>query len=105
MTAKPLRVAALTQVDGSICGYFIEGLIQNAVELAAIVVDAKPELVRDKVLHEERTGGRMPRIGYESFEALTVPIYFVRDHNSPTTISLLAKLRIDLAVNAGTPRI
>ena len=59
----------------------------------------------DKDLHEERTSGRMQRIGYESFEALAVPIYFVRDHNSPAAISLLAKLRIDLAANAGTPRI
>ena len=87
------------------CGHLLQGLARNGVELSAILVDAKPELARDTALHFERTGGRMPRLGYEVFEELKIPLYFVRDHNDAAAVSLLLQLRIDLVVNAGTPRI
>lgn len=47
----------------------------------------------------------MQRLGYGVFEELKIPLYFVRDHNDAAALSLLAQLRIDLVVNAGTPRI
>jgi methionyl-tRNA formyltransferase len=104
-TRPPLKVAALAAIDGSLCGRFIQALLARGVQLTAVIVDARRQLARDRALHQERTGDRMPPIDFESLDEHHVPFYFVRDHNGPACVGLLHKLGVELLVNAGTPRI
>lgn len=77
----------------------------RGLEIGAILVDSKPESERDKAIHEDRTGGKLPWRPLHTFAEHRIPIYFIESHNSPYTEEIVHNLGIDLLVNAGTPRI
>ncbi|HEY9080148.1 formyltransferase family protein [Magnetovibrio sp.] len=102
---RRLRVGLLMTVDAPMGGYVIQAMLERGVTIDALIFDSKIISQVDLDLHEERTGGRLPPIGLHTFEHHKIPGYFVANHNSAATLSLLEQLDLDILVNAGTPRI
>lgn len=104
MTGKK-RVGLLSTLDAPFLGYIIREFSNRRIPVSAVILDAKMQNERDHRIHEERTAGRLPLLKLEEFEALGIPFYFVSNHSSTTTADLVMKLKLDLLVNGGTPRI
>jgi methionyl-tRNA formyltransferase len=103
--AKNLRVGLLGTLDAPFLGHIARELLDREIAIDAILLDSKSETPRDRAIHEERTGGRLPPVPLESFADRTPPSFFVDSHNSETTGALVRRLGLDLLLNAGTPRI
>lgn len=100
-----LRVGLLTTVNGLMSGRIIQTLLKHEVTIDALVFDSKDVSQRDFDLHAERTGGRLPPIALHTFERHNIPCYFVEHHNSEAAVYLIKALKLDILINAGTPRI
>jgi methionyl-tRNA formyltransferase len=68
-------------------------------------LDEKDVHPKDAEIHEERTQGKLPPLSLFSFDSLKIPFYFVRNHNAEQTHDIIRTEKIDIIVNAGTPRI
>ena len=100
-----MRVGLLSTLDAPFLGYIIREFIKLNISISSIILDAKMQDPKDHRIHEERTGSRLPPLPLDRFESLTIPFYFVTSHSSGITEDLVRKLKLDLLVNAGTPRI
>ncbi len=72
-----------------------------------LLMDEKIQSNRDIEIWNERTGGYFDTIEPSSiyeFGSAALLAYFVTDHNSTASVTLVGKLGLDLLVNAGTPR-
>jgi methionyl-tRNA formyltransferase len=100
-----MRVGLLSTVNSPALGYIIRDLTQEGISVNAVILDSNAKSEEEKRSHEEKTGGRLPPIPLEEFEALQIPFFFASDHRSDTSIAIVRELSLDLLVNAATPRI
>ena len=100
-----MNIGVLCAAEGLLDGYFVAALLARGVPIRAIIADTAPVAARDLAIHEQRTAGALPRLALDAFEAHAISIYLVTNHNNAATARILAGLDLDLAVNAGTPRI
>lgn len=82
----------------------LQACLAHGVPVAAVVVDSKEPSDYNLALWAERTRGALPWIPPDRLDDGRIPFHFVGSHISDVTVNLLRDLRIDLAVNAGTPR-
>jgi len=100
-----VRVGILSSLHCPFLGYAIEALHDLGIDATAVLLDSKDYGAEARRIHEERTGGRMPRRDLDSFEDQRIPFYFVAHHASTATAGLVQQLEIDILINANTPRI
>lgn len=100
-----MRVGILSTLHSPLLGYILREFIREEVPIDAVVLDTKCPDQKNKRIHEERTGGRLPPIPLQEFESECIPFYFVANHTSHTTAALVRELSLDLLVNGATPRI
>jgi methionyl-tRNA formyltransferase len=98
-------VALLSTLEAPMLGRLIQECVRQGVAIDALILDSKPRNPRDEKIWEERTAGRLPPVPLAELEAARIPAYFVKNHNAPATAELVRHLKLDLLVNAGTPRI
>lgn len=98
-------ISLLGTVNSPFLGYVIRSFVANEIPIDSIILDSKGESPRDLAIHEERTGGRFPPLQLKEFEKYAIPCYFVANHSSSVTSEFIRNQRIDLLINAGTPRI
>jgi len=100
-----MRIGLLSTADAPLLGYQIDAFTKHGVPVDAIIFDAAGLSDKDRRLHEERTGGRLPPLPLERFDALRIPRQTVADHRAAECTTLVRSLALDLLINAGTPRI
>ncbi len=100
-----MRIALLSNNREPLLGYQIAELLKQNTAIHAILMDSKVMSDKDLQIFQERTAGHFPEIPLHQFAKEGIPFYFVDDHRSPITAALVARLNIDLLINAGTPRI
>lgn len=108
MTAErraKVRVGVLSALGAPYLGHFLAAFEREAVPVAAAILDSREPSAKDRAIEAERTRGRLPPIPLHRFDHLRIPFYFVGDHTSAASVALVRALRLDLLVNAGTPRI
>jgi folate-dependent phosphoribosylglycinamide formyltransferase PurN len=86
-------------------GQQIEALRAADVPITALILDSKGPSSRDIAIHADRTEGRLPDLPLDSIVKDDFPIIEVISHNSAKMIQLIQNERLDILVNAGTPRI
>lgn len=100
----PERIAVLMAADAPMGGYFVREILAAGLPLTAILLDQKLFGSRTHDYHHERTGGRLPMIGLETFESHKIPTYALSDVNGSASLDLIRNLGVDLCVNGGVPR-
>lgn len=100
-----LRIGLLSAPGMMMLGQQIEALRAVDVLIAALILDSKGPSSRDIAIHADRTGGRLPDLPLESVVKDDFPIIEINSHNSDEMIKLIQNERLDILVNAGTPRI
>ena len=99
-----MKFGLLTTTDAPLLGHLIKELISINTLPDAIIFDSKGIQGKDKAIHEDRTEGKIPVIPLSHFK-VKIPTYLVESHNDKNCIDIIVKKKIDLLVNAGTPRI
>jgi len=100
-----MKIAILSNINDPLYGYFISSLKKLNCSISAIVMDEKKYSKKDKDIFLSRTGGKLPNIGLSELNKELIPCNIMTNHNSIETIRLLKKLKIDLIINSGSPRI
>ena len=104
-TGNPLRISLLSRLGGPFLVYIVREFEAHGVPIDSVIIDSKGESPTELAFHWERTQGRIRALPLHEFEHLDLPCYFVENHNDRATVELVRRRRIDLLVNAGTPRI
>jgi methionyl-tRNA formyltransferase len=99
-----MKFGLLTTTDAPLLGHLIKELMSINAIPDIIIFDSKGIQEKDKAIHEDRTEGKIPVIPLNNFK-VKIPTYFVESHNDENCIDIIVKKKIDLLVNAGTPRI
>lgn len=102
---KQLRIVLLSTLNSEILGYILKGFLLNGIKVHSIVFDSADVNNKDKLLWEERTQGNLPLMPLYNFETELIPFFFVKNHSSSLMIDYIVKSKVDILVNAGTPRI
>lgn len=86
--------------------HYISSALNSGCKNIVVICDEKVMSESDRIRWQERTGGEMDdsKVTIYDYEEKKIPFYFVKDHNSDNTISLINSLGIDCLLNAGTPR-
>jgi methionyl-tRNA formyltransferase len=100
-----MRVGVLSSLTEPLLGYQLRELLNQGIQIDAVLLDSKETSEKDLRLFTERTAGQLPPIPLHQFETHSIPFHFLEDHRSDATVQLVKDLRLDLLVNAGTPRI
>lgn len=100
-----LRVGLLSAPRMMMLGQQINAILDRGITIAGLILDEKGPESRDLAIHEDRTAGRMPDIGLDTFDSDQFQIHNVPNHNDPVAVKLVRELELDVLVNAGTPRI
>jgi len=102
---KELRIALLATMPSRILGYIINSFLDYKIPIHSIIIDSKEPTKKDELIWEERTKGQLPEIPMKQFEKEQIPLFFFPDHSSTEVVEFVKESRIDLLINAGTPRI
>jgi methionyl-tRNA formyltransferase len=102
-----LKVALLSTLDAVFLGYIIKEFGENGIDISCVICDSKQATSKDLAIHQERTNGRLPGISLfdPSISCYNIPYYLFDNHSSSEVVKFVQNEKIDLLVNAGTPRI
>jgi methionyl-tRNA formyltransferase len=104
-TNSTSRVALLGRRKTPFTGHIAQTLIDNGIHIAAILLDSKCPSEKDQRIWKERTDGRLAEIDITSFKDRNVSLVDVESHNGNDVVEYIREQEIDLALNAGTPRV
>lgn len=76
----------------------------RGIPIAANILDGSLD-DRSKNIQTERTQGFFNWPDFKDVESYEIPRYDVVNHNGEETVNLLKDLKVDIIINAGTPRI
>lgn len=102
---KDIKISLLSTEKSKILGHIINKLVEYEINIHSIIYDAKIPGADHLQRWEEKTKGKIPLIPFEQFEKLYIPTYLFKNHSSTVTENFIKDQKIDLLVNAGTPRI
>ena len=100
-----MRVGLLGTINSPILGGIAKELIDANINIDCFILDSKIESYKDLSIFKERTGNKLPFINLSTFIKKNIRTIYVNNHNSNSTINLIKDLKLDLLLNAGTPRI
>lgn len=100
-----MSLGVLGALGSPLLGYTLQALIDEGVEINAVMLDASGGLTKDIKIWNQRTDSRLPFIRIENFASHQIPFYFFKNHNSNGAVDLVNTLNLDLLLNGGTPRI
>jgi methionyl-tRNA formyltransferase len=108
-TPDQVNFGFLTTIDSPLLPYYLAEAQANNVKNIHVLCDSKLISKKDQQIWYERTGGffdvgliENPTI--YSLTNMQIPFYFVDNHNSDISLSLIKNLNINCLFNAGTPR-
>lgn len=102
---RHLKIALLSTTTSEILGYIIEQLLDYTIPIHSVIMDSKTIDDKDKAIWNQRTQGQLPPIPLCQFENYHIPFHFFLNHSSKATTQFVVDSKIDLLINAGTPRI
>lgn len=100
-----LNISLLSSESSEILGYIIDSLLKYKIPIHSVIMDSKKSHPRNISIWNERTRGQLPILPKSHFEKANIPFFFVKNHSSKITIDFVKKNKIDVLINAGTPRI
>lgn len=100
-----MKIALISTYNEPRLGYTIQALLQKKIKIDCIILDNKQLNEEELNTWSDRTGEYLPYISLSTFEVYKIPIFFVANINSSTTIELLKHEKLDFLINAGIPRI
>jgi|OM-RGC.v1.012163298 methionyl-tRNA formyltransferase len=100
-----MKIAFLSVLHDPFLGRFLQKFYENELIVDAVILDENDISEKNLNLFIERTGKRMPPLSLYGIDGEKIPFYFVPNHNGNTCIDLIKTLKIDILINAGTPRI
>jgi len=80
-------------------------LVKSGHSIDSVILDSKIESKKDLEIFFERTQNSFPKILFYDLEEMGIPFFFVNNHSSLKNVNLIKSRKIDLIINAGTPRI
>jgi len=102
---EDIRISLLSTINAPMLGNFIKAFVENNIQIDSIIFDSKIESKKDLKIHNKRTEGKLSYIPLHEVEKCYIPYFFVQNHSSEVTKRLVLKRKIDILINAGTPRI
>jgi methionyl-tRNA formyltransferase len=100
-----INICLLSTITSNILGYILEKLLAYEIPVHSVLLDSKITSERDQIIWKERTKNLLPLIPLHHFEKNQIPFYFFTNHTSDIVSNFVIHKKIDLLVNAGTPRI
>ncbi len=100
-----MKITLLSTANYLMIGNYVKVLKDEGIEIDSIVFDEKEETPEMLEILKQRIEGRLQSLSIYEIEQYRIPCFFVRSHSSESTMNLLNDRGIDIAVNAGTPRI
>ena len=98
------NVIILSCINSPLLAPMIDACRSASVTIECIIMDGElPRRDQENVRQRLEPGYRIP--GLADFDYPDIPFYFVKDHNSRNTIEMVARMKSQYLVNAGTPRI
>jgi methionyl-tRNA formyltransferase len=100
-----MAVGLLSTINSPLLGYTLKAMLEQDIDIAAVLLDSKDFSEKDMLIWNQRTGKHLPLILPSYFDQARIPFYFVDNHSSQSTIEIVKQLDLKLLVNGGTPRI
>ena len=101
---KDFNIVLLSSFDSQILPHFLKELYSQDLMAEAIILDGIVNEKNRKIV-SDRTEGFFEWPNFFDIEEYHIPVYFVKNHNGERCENLLKKIKPDVIVNAGTPRI
>lgn len=106
---KKFRIGLLTTIESPLLPFFIDRILIEKLNDIVVICDSKTISDKDKKIWLERTSetfdlGKYKKTNIYKFDAEKIPFYFVKNHNHKNSIQLVKSLKLDVLLNAGTPR-
>ncbi len=98
-----MNIIILSSWDSSVIVPLIQKMYACNILVTAVI--SEPKFIKSERIHKERTEGYFNYQSIYEINGLYVPLYFVKNHNSVCCQELLKKLKPDIIINGGTPRI
>ena len=104
-----MKFGFLSTLDSQLLPSFINSAISEGIQDISIIIDQKTSSEKDRLIFKERTQGKFGDYNVVNnllfkLDRLSIPFYFVGNHNSKSAVDLYTKLNLDCLLNAGTPR-
>ena len=100
-----LNISLLSTKTSQVLGYIMDKMLESKIPIHSVIFDSKIATDEDRIRWHERTNGLLPPVALHRFESEKIPFFFFSSHVSKTTVQYVKESKIDLLVNAGTPRI
>ena len=102
--ASKLRVGLLTSQGHPLLPYLLDAITEDGVIEPELIFDEKDFSARDQLIFTQRTEGAFPRRDIKQYLDV-FPSVSVPNHNGPQSIAHVTHRKLDLLLNAGTPRL
>lgn len=100
-----MRVALLSTVEAPYLGHIVAALTEHGVAIDCVLFDPLNPSEKECRIEDARTDGKLSSIPFWSFETSKIPSFHVKSHLSDACLGLIKERKLDLLINAGTPRI
>jgi len=101
---KKSKIVLLSTYDSPELPYFVERLQRSGISISSIIYAGKIS-DKDRQIVERRIEKTFLNKDILNLDISQIPFYFVNNHNSKESLSILKRLKPDILVNAGTPNI
>lgn len=99
-----LVIVLFSTFGSALLPIILEKFSVQGISIAANILDGSLD-DRSKNIQKERTKGFFTWPDFDTVESYNIPRYDVTNHNGEETLNILKDLKVDIIINAGTPRI
>ena len=99
-----MRIALLSTIEAPYLGHIVAALVRHEVVIDCVLFDPLNPSEKECKIEAARTGGKFPSSPFWSFESLNIPGFHVKSHLSEACFELIRGRKLDLLINAHTPR-
>ncbi len=100
-----MKIGILATMDCPTLDHLLGELQRHGVSAELMIMDARTMSEKDVLIFQERTGGAFAEYSPEKFGNEPIAHYFFENHNNEDCVNFIESERVDLLINAGTPRI
>ncbi|MBK26592.1 MAG: hypothetical protein CME70_21510 [Halobacteriovorax sp.] len=98
-----MKIGVFSVDQSPFLGRLLKELSLKRIPVDFVIFDEKSTSSKDKEIFNRRTEGKFQVLPYEKFD--DIKFYSVSNHNSEECINILKDQKVDLMLNASTPRI
>lgn len=100
-----MKICLFSSINYPGLSYVLQACSDLNIRIDSVIFDSIEFSSKNKKIWKERTNNKLPGIPLYALERELTPFFFIENHSSEFSKSLIKLRNIDIIVNVGTPRI